>query len=70
MICYDQCDRKGWDVGSGPTESRCGVTTERLKGRRRRWDIDHAEAFMAIEALYQRTGLWDRYWADAFHHRN
>jgi hypothetical protein len=70
MICYDQCDRKGWDVGSGPMESMCGVTTDRLKGRGRRWDIDHAEALMALEALYQSTGLWDRYWQNAFHHRN
>ena len=70
MICYDQCDRKGWDVGSGPMESMCGVTTDRLKGRGRRWDIDHAEALMALEALYQSTGLWDRYWKNAFHHRN
>jgi hypothetical protein len=70
MICYDQCDEKGWDVGSGPMESMCGVTTDRIKGRGRRWDIDNAEALMALEALYQSTGLWDRYWTDAFHHRN
>jgi hypothetical protein len=70
MICYDRCDEKGWDVGSGPMESMCGVTTDRLKGRGRRWDLDNAEAMMAIEALYQSTGLWDHYWADAFCHRN
>lgn len=70
MICYDQCDQKGWHVGSGPMESMCGVTTDRIKGRGRRWDIDNAEALMALEALYQSTGLWDRYWADAFNHRN
>jgi hypothetical protein len=50
-------------------ESMCGVTTDRIKGRGRRWDIDNAEAIMAIEALYQSTGLWDRYWENAFHHR-
>lgn len=70
MICYDQCEQKGWDVGSGPMESMCGVTTDRLKGRGRRWDIDHAESLMALEALYQSTGLWDRYWQNAFNHRN
>jgi hypothetical protein len=70
MINYDQCQEHGWDVGSGPMESMCGVTTDRIKGRGRRWDIDNAEALMAIEALYQSTGLWDRYWADAFNHRN
>jgi hypothetical protein len=70
MICYQECEAKGWDVGSGPMESMCGVTTDRIKGRGRRWDLDNAEALMALEALYQSTGLWDRYWSDAFHHRN
>lgn len=70
MIRYEECDRKGWDVGSGPMESMCGVTTDRIKGRGRRWDLAHAEAIMALEALYQSTGLWDRYWSDAFDHRN
>ena len=70
MIRYAECERKGWDVGSGPMESMCGVTTDRIKGRGRRWDLDNAEALMALEALYQSSGLWDRYWADAFHHRN
>lgn len=70
MICYDACDKNGWDVGSGPVESTCGVTTDRIKGRGRRWDLANAEAMMAIEALYQSTGVWDRYWTDAFNHRN
>lgn len=70
MIHYDQCEKNGWDVGSGPMESMCGVTTDRIKGRGRRWDIDNAEALMGIEALYQSTGLWDRYWKNAFNHRN
>jgi hypothetical protein len=70
MIRYDECERNGWDVGSGPMESMCGVTTDRVKGRGRRWDIENAEALMALEALYQSTGLWDRYWANAFNHRN
>jgi hypothetical protein len=70
MMGYDQCDREGWDVSSGPMESMCGVTTDRLQGRGRRWDLDNAESLMGLEALYQSTRLWDRYWADAFHHRN
>lgn len=70
MINYEQCEKNGWDVGSGLMESMCGVTTDRIKGRGRRWDIDNAQTLMAIEALYQSTGLWDRYWADAFHHQN
>ena len=70
MIRYEQCDAGGLDVGSGPMESMCGVTTDRIKGRGRRWDMDNAEAMMALEALYQSTGLWDRYWSNAFAHRN
>jgi hypothetical protein len=70
MIRYEQCDARGLDVGSGPMESMCGVTTDRIKGRGRRWDMENAEAMMALEALYQSTGLWDRYWSNAFAHRN
>ena len=70
MIIYEKCDSRGWDVGSGPMESMCGVTTDRIKGRGRRWDLENAEAMMALEALYQSTGLWERYWANQFAHRN
>ena len=70
MIRYEQCDPRGLDVGSGPMESMCGVTTDRIKGRGRRWDLDNAQAMMSLEAMYQSTGLWDRYWANAFAHRN
>ena len=70
MILYEKCDSRGWDVGSGPMESMCGVTTDRIKGRGRRWDLENAEAMMALEALYQSTGLWDRYWANQLAHRN
>ena len=69
MIIYAQCEQRGWDVGTGPMESMCGVTTDRIKGRRRRWDIDNAEAMMALEALEQ-SGLWDRYWAKVLSHQN
>jgi hypothetical protein len=64
MIRYDECDKRGWDVGSGPMESMCGVTTDRIKGRGRRWDLDNAESVMALEALYQ-SHQWDQYWARA-----
>lgn len=70
MILYQQCGQRGWNVGSGPMESMCGVTTDRLKGRGRRWDLDNGEAMMALEALYQSTGLWDKYWRQALHHLN
>jgi hypothetical protein len=64
MILYDECEKRGWDVGTGPMESMCGVTTDRIKGRGRRWDHDHAEAMMALESLHQ-SNLWDKYWANA-----
>lgn len=69
MMPYDLCEQRGWDVGSGPIESMCGVTTDRIKGRGRRWDLDNAEAVMALEALYQ-SNLWDQYWAKQLCGRN
>jgi hypothetical protein len=69
MMPYDECERRGWDVGTGPMESMCGVTTDRIKGRGRRWDLDNAEAVMALEALYQ-SNQWDRYWANALCQRH
>jgi len=50
-------------------ESMCGVTTDRLKGRGRRWDLDNAESLMALEAMYQ-SNLWDQYWAKALCNQN
>lgn len=69
MMDYAECERRGWDVGTGPMESMCGVTTDRIKGRGRRWDLDNAEAVMALEALHQ-SNLWDQYWAKALWQRN
>jgi len=70
MIRYEECDQHGWNVGSGPMESMCGVTTDRIKGRGRRWDLDNAEAMMALESLYQSSGLWDKHWRNALSQRN
>jgi hypothetical protein len=69
MIQYDLCQQRGWDIGTGPMESMCGVTTDRIKGRGRRWDLDNAEALMALEAMYQ-SNLWNRYWSNAHHNKN
>ena len=69
MLDYVECEKRGWDVGTGPIESMCGVTTDRLKGRGRRWDLDNAERVMALEAMYQ-SNLWDRYWAKALCNQN
>lgn len=64
MIRYDQFERHGWDVGTGPMESMCKATTRRLKGQGMRWDLDNAEAMMALESLRQ-SRQWDCYWKRA-----
>ena len=69
MLAYDEFERAGWNIGSGPIEAMCKATTRRLKGPGMRWDLDHAEAMMALEALYQ-SNLWDRYWTKALCQRN
>jgi len=61
MTDYPTYRRKGYDCGSGPTESFCGTLTARLKGRGMRWDRDNAEAIMALGSLYY-SNLWDNYW--------
>jgi hypothetical protein len=61
MILYPQFQELGRQIGSGPTESMCKATTQRLKGCGRRWDGDNAESIMALEALEQ-SGGWNAYW--------
>ena len=56
LMDYPRCERMGWDVGSGSTESMCGAMTRRLKQRGMRWDRDNAEAMMALESLEQSDG--------------
>ncbi len=56
LLDYPHCERMGWDVGSGSTESMCGAMTRRLKQRGMRWDRDNAEAMMALESLEQTNG--------------
>ena len=62
MTDYPSYREKGYDCGSGPTESFCGTLSARLKGRGMRWDKDHAESMMALGSLYY-SNLWDTYWA-------
>jgi hypothetical protein len=62
MILYPEFLACGRDIGSGPTESMCRATTERLKGVGMRWDASNVEALMALEALDQ-SGQWNHYWA-------
>ena len=59
---YPEFLGKGRQIGSGPTESMCRATTERLKGVGRRGDADNAGAVMALEALDQ-SGEWSGYWS-------
>ena len=61
MTDYPMFRAKGYDCGSGPTESFCGCLTRRLKGRGMRWDGDNAEAVMALASIHY-TDQWERYW--------
>jgi hypothetical protein len=61
MIQYPKFLELGRQIGSGPTESMCKATTQRIKGRGMRWDGDNAESIMALEALEQ-SGGWNAYW--------
>jgi hypothetical protein len=61
MILYPEFLAAGRQIGSGPTESMCKATTQRIKGVGMRWDADNAEAMMALEALEQ-SGAWQDYW--------
>ena len=61
MILYPEFRAVGRQIGSGPTESMCKATTQRIKGVGMRWDADNAEAIMALEALEQ-SGAWQDYW--------
>jgi hypothetical protein len=61
MIQYPKFQEMGRQIGSGPTESMCKATTQRIKGRGRRWDGNNAESVMALEALEQ-SGAWQGYW--------
>jgi hypothetical protein len=61
MMDYAACRAKGWDIGSGPTESLCKTMTARLKGSGMRWDAPNAEAMLALTALHD-SREWEAYW--------
>jgi hypothetical protein len=42
MIAYDEFEKRGWDIGSGPIEAMCKAMTRRLKGPGMRWDSKNA----------------------------
>jgi hypothetical protein len=60
MLDYRRHQEQGWDIGSGPTESMCKTLTRRVKGGKR-WDLDHAESMIALEALLQ-SNQWSAWW--------
>lgn len=61
---YPTYRRKGWDIGSGPTEAGCKIIGARLKGSGMRWVEDGAATVAALRALYVSGGkLWDGFWS-------
>jgi hypothetical protein len=65
MIRYPSFRQKGWQIGSGPTESQCKLCTNRLKGFGRRWDRPNASAIAALDTL-DRSGQWPNFWINAY----
>lgn len=61
MIQYPKFCELGRSIGSGPTESMCKATTQRIKGRGRRWEGENAQSVMSLEALEQSCA-WGDYW--------
>ena len=59
-----EVSRRGWQIGSGPTESQCKLCTKRLKGYGRRWDRPNATAVAALDTL-ERNGQWRQVWPNA-----
>jgi hypothetical protein len=64
MIRYPAFRARGWQIGSGPTESQCKLCTKRLKGHGRRWDRPNASAVAALDTL-DRSGQWHMFWLNA-----
>lgn len=64
MIRYPAFRARGWQIGSGPTESQCKLCTKRLKGHGRRWDRPNATAVAALDSL-DRSGQWHMFWVNA-----
>ncbi len=63
MTDYPEFIQRGYDIGSGPTESLCGRLTDRLKGPGMKWEKDNAEALMALTSICY-SNLWDKYWKE------
>lgn len=62
-IRYPEFRSRGWQIGSGPTEAQCKASTQRIKGRGRRWDKVNAEAVMALDCL-DSSHAWHLHWTN------
>jgi hypothetical protein len=61
---YPEYRRRGWDIGSGPTEAACKVVGARLKGSGMRWVVEGAARVAPLRALYlSGPDVWDAFWA-------
>ena len=51
--------RRGWDIGSGPTEAGCKIVGERLRGCGMKWVRENSSRIASLRALYPSgEGLW------------
>jgi hypothetical protein len=64
MLDYPAARRRGWDIGSGPTESMGKNLARRLRGPGMKWDLDHAADLMNLKAMYE-SGQAPDYWTRA-----
>jgi hypothetical protein len=62
MLDYPRFRRRGWDIGSGPTEGSGKTLAWRVRGPGMKWDLDHAADMMNLQALYE-SGQATQYWA-------
>ena len=62
MLDYPAARRRGWDIGSGPTESMGKNLARRLRGPGMKWDLDHAADLMNLKAMYE-SGQSEAYWS-------
>ena len=68
MLDYPRARRRGWDIGSGPTEAMGKNLALRVRGVGMKWDLQHAADMMNLKALYesgQAKTYWDRQSAGA-----
>ena len=60
---YPEYRKRGWDIGSGPTEAGCKLLGGRLKGTGMRWEECPSAEVAALRALQASgEGLWEAFW--------